>query len=181
MDVLTQRSGDEAAGSCFEARANQEGFGYKTLIQRRDRVLRWVRSQGMALCYDEARWARLELCLRDVVSALPDVFRQTLQLGVCAIFLYRQSVQQAEFATTDGQCFKDVTRDGQGVLYAIGISAEALEQGADCVALVILHELAHVIHGGDHDAAFHAALDDLIEQYNAVTGSHVVNDYYGLN
>ena len=46
--------------------------------------------------------------------------------------------------------------------------------------MVYLHELAHVITGGGHTAAFHKLLDAMISIYNEETGENLQNDYQGI-
>lgn len=147
----------------------------KTLIQRRNRVLRWVQSKGAVFCYDENEIQRLKEYLVDI----PAVFPELLQEGLCAIYLYRQEVQPEGLDWQDAIAWIDVTRD-LGTISAIGISFAALTQGPAYTQLCWLHEYTHVIHGGEHDSTFHAALDGLIDRFNKWTGSHILNDYYGL-
>lgn len=145
------------------------------LIYRRDRVLRWIQSQGAVFYYDPDKHERL----KSYLSKMPWVF-PLFQLGVYALYVYRQEDQPVELKNCDAICWDDVTTDGIGTLHAIGISTTALDRGPEYTQFVFLHELTHVTHGGEHTAEFHAALDELIDLYNRETGAVLANDYYGI-
>lgn len=145
------------------------------LIYRRDRVLRWVKSQGAVFCVDPAELDLLKSYLSEMAFVFP-----LLQWGLCAVYLYRQEDQPVELKRCDAICWDDVTTDGIGTLHAIGISTAALDRGPEYTQFVFLHELTHATHGGEHTAEFHAALDELIIEYNRATGATLANDYFGL-
>lgn len=46
--------------------------------------------------------------------------------------------------------------------------------------MVYLHELAHIIAGIGHTAAFHNLLDAMISLYNEETGEDLKNDYQDI-
>lgn len=98
------------------------------------RILRWIRRQGVIMCCDPAERAQVKKYLFPVFWALEEVIRLA---PLVALYLYRQVDQPPSLRTTDGTpmrnvdgiAWKNVTRD-RGELYAIGLSYEALEQGA---------------------------------------------------
>lgn len=148
------------------------------------RVLRWIKRQGVVMCCDSTEQERAKEFLLPVFRVLEDTIRV---LPLCAVYLYRQSDQPPTLRTTsgiliqdaDGITWIDATPD-RGRLYAVGLSAEALDRGREYFQFLFLHELAHVLCGGDHGAEFHKHLDMLIDRFNAATGSTVRNDYQGL-
>lgn len=107
--------------------------------------------------------------LKDTPRLFPDLLYRS---GLRLLFLYEQDETQEN----DGVCWLDVTRDGHGVLYAIGLATWTLEN-PPYFQLVFLHELAHIAVGGEHNAAFRAYLDSLIARFNEATGVQLVNDY----
>lgn len=160
---------------------------WANLPQLRDdgrRVLRWIARQGVVMCNDPAERERAKRSLLPVFLALEDVIRP---LPLVTLYLYRQEDQPSDLLTTDGVpvqnvdgiTWKDVTKD-RGALHAVGLSCELLGRGPEHFQLVFLHELAHVLGGGDHSTKFHQELDRLIAQFNQRTGGHIVNDRHGL-
>lgn len=144
-------------------------------------VLRWIRRQGVIMCYDTTKRERVKEYLLPVFMALEDVIRP---VPLVALYLYRQADQPPGLRTTggvpmrdvDGIEWKDVTRN-RGELHAIGLSCEALEQGPEYTQFLFLHELTHVLGNGEHSPEFHRELDRLIEQFNRRTGGHIINNY----
>lgn len=145
------------------------------------RVLHWIQETGIVVCWDPALRKTVAQYLLPIFQAL----RETIQpLSLVCIYLYRQADQPPNMRTDDGIFIRyvdgiqwvDVTPD-RGKLYAIGLSAEALDKGKDYVQFLFLHELAHILSGGKHSKEFHRCLDGLIERFNKYTGSHIVNDY----
>lgn len=95
-----------------------------------------------------------------------------------AIYLYRQDEQATErLRKSDAIIWKDVTLDGLGTLYAVGVSVGAIERGEEYTQFLFLHELAHIDGDGEHTPEFHRQLDRMIELFNQRTGSRIVNDY----
>lgn len=117
------------------------------------------------------------LALEDVIRPLP----------LAAAYLFWQADQPPGLLTTagmpmrnvDGIAWVDVTMD-RGELHAIGLSCELLGRGPEHFQLVFLHELAHVLGGGEHSQTFHKQLDRLITQFNQHTGMNFVSDRCGL-
>lgn len=148
------------------------------------RVLRWIKRQGVLMCCDSTEHERAKEFLLPVFRILEDTIRVT---PLCAVYLYRQSDQPPTLRATsgtpmqdvDGIEWVDVTPD-RGRLHAIGLSAEALDRGREYFQFLFLHELAHVLCGGDHGPEFHACLDGFIARFNVATGASVKNDYQGL-
>ena len=88
--------------------------------------------------------------------------------------LYLFDAKEADRRWCDGMCSKFA--DGTN---AIGILIDIIPD-KKYFEFIMLHELAH-LRIMDHSAVFHAHLDDMIADYNAATGSSIVNDYFGLN
>ena len=138
------------------------------------RVLRWVQSQGKVLCHDTAEQQRLSVLLDELRPIFPEMEQ------VHGWFVYRQQDQPPNLRGDDAETWRDVTLDGSGVLFAIGISVDGLDTGHDYAVLLILHELCHVLDSGNHDWHYHSALSGLIDRYNEATGRSVRNDFFGL-
>lgn len=153
----------------------------KTMLEAdRKRLRRWIESQGQVFSDDPAIAAAAEPVFCAIQKFFPD-FWECVTLPFCYVVS-----EQPEDLRADGYCWVDVTSDA-GVLYGIGLSYEATEKGFQYSALVVLHELAHVLCGiaeisgsNDHDQRFHSILDGLIERFNAKTGMKIKNDYFGL-
>ena len=62
------------------------------------------------------------------------------------------------------------------------VSMHVFDYDVDFLFLVLLHELAHVLSGHDekaiaHDEVFEAELEELINEFNRIYGTHIVNDW----
>lgn len=137
------------------------------------RVLRWIERQGAVFYPGKLERETAKRYLQDMPVVFPELVGE-----LSAVYLYRQSEQATErLRKCDGIIWRDVTLDGFGTLYAIGISLEAIERGKEYTQFVFLHELAHVHVGGDHSTEFHRELDRMIEQFNRRTVGHLSNDY----
>lgn len=137
------------------------------------RVLRWIERQGAVFYPGKLERETAKRYLRDMPVVFPELVGE-----LSAIYLYRQGEQETErLRKSDAIIWKDVTLDGFGTLYAVGISLEAVERGSEYVKFVFLHELCHIRVSGVHSLAFHQQLDRMIERFNQETGSHIVNDY----
>ncbi len=145
------------------------------------RVLCWIRQQGVIMCRDPVERVKAAEFLLPVFQALEDVIRP---MPLVALYLYRQTDQPPSLRTTsgapmqdvDGIAWVDATPD-RGSLHAIGVSCEAIDKGAAYAQMVFLHELTHIFGGGEHNTEFHQRLDRLIARFNQCTGGRVVNDY----
>lgn len=157
------------------------------LEQLRDdgqRILHWIRRQGVVMCCEPAERKRAKEILLPVFQALSNAIRA---LPLCAVYLYRQSDQPSGLRLPDGTPMQyvdgidwlDATPD-RGHLHAIGLSCETLNEGAEYAQLIFLHELSHIIYGKEHSVGFHRHLDMFIAQVNQATGTSIVNDYFGL-
>ena len=140
-------------------------------LYEQNRLRCWIEGQGTVLCRltpEERETARE--CLKDMPRLFPELFAH--EQGLRLIYLYEQGDQKQ-----DAVCWKDVTTDGRGTLYAIGIARGAYPE---YLKLIFLHELAHIAvpcERGEHSAAYCRYLDNMIEKFNAATGSQLVNDY----
>lgn len=150
------------------------------------RVLRWIKQQGVIMCRDPVERVKATEFLLPVFQALEDVIRP---MPLVALYLYWQADQPSSLQTTsrtpmqdvDGIEWKDVTGN-RGELHAIGLSCEALGRGPEYTRFLFLHELAHILRAypTEHGSEFHQQLDQLIDRFNATTGSSLVNDRFGL-
>lgn len=148
---------------------------FSQMLVERDRVLRWIQSQGAVFCTDERERQRA----KEVAAAVWSVFPEYLGC-VSALYVYRMDQQQCEdLKQADGITWTDVTQD-IGTLYAIGLSVEALNVGTDYSVLVFLHELCHVLVDREHSLTFQIRLNELIRKFDQATGRKIENDYYGL-
>lgn len=140
---------------------------------QKNRVRRWLERQGVEIYYPTPTEKTIfRECLKDMPRLFPELFAH--EQGLRLIFLYEQGDQEQ-----DAVCWKDVTTDGRGTLYAIGIARGAL-QYPEYLKLLFLHELAHIAvpcERGTHSADYCRYLDEMIAVFNAATGSQLVNDY----
>lgn len=139
-------------------------------LSEKQRIRRWIERQGVQIHDATPKESEaVRQILKDTPRLFPDLLYRS---GLRLLFLYEQDETQEN----DGVCWIDVTRDGHGVLYAIGLATWTLEN-PPYFQLVFLHELAHIAVGGEHNAAFRAYLDSLIAKFNEATGVQLVNDY----
>lgn len=82
------------------------------------RVLRWVERQGAVFYPGKLERETAKRYLRDMPVVFPELVGK-----LSAIYLYRQDEQVTErLRKSDAIIWKDVTLDGFGTLYAVGIS-----------------------------------------------------------
>jgi len=138
------------------------------LKNNHETALRYVHEQGIKICTDESERERAMLFLLPIFQVFYDeISRSSLSL----IYLYRQSEQSVEFSEIDGQCNISADCDTS----AIGLSVELLHADNDYCIMVALHELAHLLQNGEEN--FFRVMDELVQKYNSVTNSMIVNDY----
>ena len=143
-----------------------------------DRMSRYIERNGVV--FDESgRTTELaEYLTGDPITALIERARDQ---GLKLIYTFVSEDQDESRQDRDGECWKNVTLDGKGTWYSIGISTDALDRGKEYTVLVFLHELCHIFVDGDrHPPAFHRYLDYLLKLYNEANGTEIVNDYNGL-
>ena len=131
------------------------------------RTLRWIQRQGVVFYLGKSERETAKRYLRGMSRIFPELVGR-----LRAVYLYRQSKQAN--SGYDGVLWKNVTTDGRGTLYAVGLSVEAVEQGPQYLQRLFIHELAHIIAPsapGTHSAEFHVAYQKLLHQYDQVTGS----------
>ena len=163
-----EMSPHKKAETDFPAHRRQSILEYRGI-----RVLRWVQQQGVVFHPGKQEREIAKRYLRDMPRVFPELVRQ-----INAIYLFEMGRQKTELLRKcDGILWRDVTLDGFGTLYAVGISLEAIERGREYTQFLFLHELVHVQTGGDHGPEFHKCLDSLIKRFNRYTGSHIINDY----
>ena len=150
-------------------------FSAHELEWLRERTLRWIETQGFILDDSNFEAKRKIGVVWEVVRC---IFDGLYQDTVVAISTYRQAEQTDKYSGDDAMAWKNVT-DDYGPVWAILVSVEAVEQGPAYIALLLLHELAHLFMDGEggHGTEFEDVLDLLIERYNACTGAQIVNDY----
>lgn len=138
----------------------------------------WLDEKGATVAaHDTPEVAALAPLLRTAEAVFPEIKEH----GYIGGFVYTFPNYEPGTEITDAvTIWKEHTL---GIMQAIGVSAESIRAGAEYAALLILHELCHVLRydrvGGEHEAEFHAELDEMIERYNAATGATIVNDYAG--
>lgn len=137
------------------------------------RTIAWIEKQGITICKDPAEIERLKSYIVPAAELFPDLVNM-----LCAVYVYRMNEQSGDAAGVDGILWKNVTSDS-GTVYAVGISTEAMDKGADYTAFLFLHELAHITTDGDHSRAFHDQLNELLMVYNEATGANLANDMFG--
>lgn len=128
------------------------------------RVLRWIESQGVVFYYGKPEREKAKEYLRVMPAVLPELVRM-----LSAVYLYRQS-EQAD-GSMDGILWRDVTRDGDGILYAVGLSVEAVERGKEYTQFLFIHELAHILAPGEHEQPFKQITAALLARFNSITES----------
>lgn len=135
-------------------------------IRNGQQILRWIRRQGVVFYVGRKERQTARGYLREMPRVFPELVDK-----LSAIYLYRQSEQvDSRF---DGMLWKDVTTNA-GVLYAVGLSVEAITQGPQYLQRLFVHELAHIpvpCAPGTHSAEFHTAYQKLLHQYDESTGS----------
>lgn len=135
-------------------------------IRNGQQILRWIRRQGVVFYVGKRERAAAKAALRDMPKVFPKLVGQ-----LCAIYIYRQKEQVS--SAYDGILWKDVTTNA-GVLYAVGLSTEAIAQGPEYLQGLFVHELAHIIvpcKPGTHSAEFYVACQKLLHRYDMLTGS----------
>lgn len=143
-----------------------------------DAALRLIDRQGIIRSTDK-RWVSeaKAVFLKIIVSLQGVIMGSTLS----HVFCYDQNVQPPAIARCDGWASVSERQSSGRQVSAVGISIQALQAGESYAALILLHELCHVLHGFPaHGPEFHKRLDRLIGTYNAATGSHIENDYFGF-
>lgn len=128
------------------------------------RVLQWIESQGVIFHYDRKARETAKAYLRDMPTVFPELVGM-----LSAIYLYRQS-KQAD-GSMDGILWRDVTKDGSGILYAVGLSVEAVERGKEYTQFLFIHELAHILAPGEHEQPFKQITAALLARFNSIMES----------
>ncbi len=94
--------------------------------------------------------------------------------------MYEQDKQGTErLRRCDGIIWRDVTTDGNGTLYAVGLSVEAAEKGETYVQFLFLHELAHIpvpCAPDEHGPQFRREMARLLGRFKRATGSTLENE-----
>ena len=135
---------------------------------------------GMVISDDLEANAALRRVFTSVFMVFSDCIMECGTLSL--VYTYSQIIQPPELAKNDGfSSTSEHLGDGRRVS-SIGVSVEALRYSEEYAAMIILHELTHVLISGnhDHDEEFHRFLDDLVEKYNNRYGTDLQNDYFGL-
>ena len=99
---------------------------------------------------------------------------------VYGLFLFDHTHCNGEYGNIDGICSFQYNLSTGATRSIIGINLHAVHAGADLLAFVLLHEVAHAAVGENgHSAHFHQYLDDLISRFNRRYGTALKNDYIG--
>lgn len=175
---------EEAKSSGGGSREEVKKAFMDTAALRRDHdtALILLRRGGMNPAHDPVMREELRRVFTPVFIALQDEITTKNPLNF--VYCYDQDAQPPRISACDGYSSVHVDRLTGRRVASIGISVQALRAGEDFAGLILLHELAHVLiddtAAHDHDEAFHALLDQLIERFNQKTGKAIVNDYQGL-
>lgn len=142
-----------------------------------DDALRLIDRQGIIRSTDTCWILAAKAIFLKIVIALQDVIMgSTLSVAFC----YDQDLQPPNFVAYDGWASVSERQSSGRRVSAIGISIQALQAGESYAALILLHELCHVLHGfPSHGPEFHEHLDALITRYNTAAGANIQNDYQG--
>lgn len=149
--------------------------GRKSELQK-NWILNWIQKKGAVICDDPIMKLRLTEYIVPVATLFPELIE-----NLFAVYPYYMNKQDSEELRKDGGvCWEyHDTKTGK-VVFAIGISIEGIEKGAEYAQFLFMHELAHIAAGGNHTVAFHDQLNVMIKKFNAETGSKITNDLCGL-
>lgn len=150
---------------------NSTNHWYDTERLKRDKekAYKFLTDNAIRLCFDSDKMKLLKLLFTQIFFVLrDDIFTSDLSL----VYLYRQSEQSDKFAEVDGLC--NISEE-YGTT-SIGISVEALEYSLDYAAMVLIHEITHLICKGT-SPDFFVRMDKLLNKYNRFTNSKICNDY----
>jgi len=139
-----------------------------------ERIMRWIETEGGVAYKDPAAKERLLDYLLPVMQVFPEFVNM-----VSAVYVYRTDQQTGSAAGPDGISWENHTSD-VGILYAVGISLEAMDKGPEYTQFLFLHECTHIITGHDHDHVFHGQLNQLLSIFNETTGANLRNDMIGM-
>jgi len=130
----------------------------------RNRMLRWIETQGVVPCYEPEALDKLRRLLRCVG---PFFWSEISESRVVLVYTYRQNEQGTpELQAQDGSAWRNVTSD-LGSLHAIGLSVELLESSIEEAIPIFIHELSHIVSQSDHDEElFATTLDELYGWYS---------------
>ena len=138
-------------------------------------TIAWIQRQGAVFCDDPIAKDRLAKAIVPVAMLFPDLVSQ-----LATIYLYKMDEQRsAELRKSDGMSWRYCDEKTGNASFAIGISIEGLEAGAEYAQFLLLHELAHIVTEADHTTAFHDQLNEMIQKFNAETGATIINDLFG--
>lgn len=136
----------------------------------------YAEEKGAVICDDPAEKKRLAAYIAPVAALFP-YFVEKLSGGV---YPYRMEEQGTEeLREDDGITWEYHDTNSANVGYMIGISVEAMNQGAEYTAFLFMHELAHITTSGDHNRIFRDQLEELLLIYNQATGANFANDMFG--
>lgn len=130
----------------------------------RNRMLRWIETQGVVPCYEPEALDKLRRLLRCVG---PFFWLELEESRTVLLYTYHQDEQGTQgLREQDGVAWRNVTSD-LGNLHAIGISSAALSEGVEDAISIFIHELAHITAQADHDdPLFATTLDELYGWYS---------------
>ena len=158
---------------------NDRWHNPETLRRDHDTALRLLEQQGLVRYMDPHWAAEAKRLFLSIIVALPDVIMGSV---LSLVYVYDQRQQPVDLAKNDGySSVSEQMQDGHRVA-SIGVSIQALQRGDAYAMMILLHEMAHILRSYpvEHGVEFHAQLDQLINRFNAATGSSLVNDRFGL-
>lgn len=135
---------------------------------------------GMVISDDLEANAALRRIFTSIFMKFSDIIMECGTLSL--VYTYSQIIQPPELAKNDGFSSTSEHLDDGRRVSSIGVSVEALMYSEEYAAMIILHELTHVLISGnhEHDEEFHRFLDGLVSEYNSQYGTDLQNDYFGL-
>ena len=142
-----------------------------------------ARNEGLCcLCEDGALKEKLSAAIREVWDTFRDYPYYIPELPITGFILFETAKQRGNFAEADGMAFP-YSVNPNVEKWKICIAAEAVESGHDYLALVVMHEVFHVIGGirFDHPPFWHGGLDAMLLAFNQETGYQIQNDYSRYN
>jgi len=147
-------------------------------ILEKNIMMLWLKKQGVVFCYEEP----LQRKMNDCVSQVSKVFKDLVEL-VAVFYVYdleKQKRKGNEYF--DAEFWFNTLQNGK-MLFAIGLSTKALNEGAEYSTLCLLHELTHLQmpEENNHNMKFHSLLNRMIRHFNDATGQNIKNDYDQLN
>lgn len=123
--------------------------------------------------------------LQEAAGKVWAIFGERIAQKNCnGLFLYSPKDQTGDYWNADGITCLYGPRNGTA-RYKIGIASSAVNAGEQYLLMVLIHEVAHVIHFDtyrfDHPPEWHALLDSMLAEFTSASGIELKNDYSSFN